>query len=192
MSTTKVVTGVVRGSFVNLFVPVPVNKKPGAELKYGMVLLIPKRDTDTLAKIRAAQKAAAQARWPQGIPAGLAQTLHDGDGVRPKGDPFGPECKGHWVMQVSCKEKPGLVDRQSNAILDKGAVGSGDYFKVSINAFGYDESGNKGVSFGLNNVLFWEKGESLAGRARPEEDFADEFDRDDVSGGVADEASIFG
>lgn len=47
---------------------------------------------------------------------------------------------------------------------------SGDYGRVSMNAYGYDQKGNKGVAFGWNNAQFLEKGEPL-GRARAEDDF---------------------
>jgi hypothetical protein len=32
-----------------------------------------------------------------------------------------------------------------------------------VNAYAYDQAGNKGVSFGLNNIMLLEKGESLGG-----------------------------
>ena len=35
--------------------------------------------------------------------------LYDGDGTRPSGEPFGPECKGHWVITASGKQKPQCV-----------------------------------------------------------------------------------
>jgi len=38
---------------------------------------------------------------------------------------------------------------------------SGDYIRVSVNAYAYDAAGNRGVAFGLNNVLFVERGEPL-------------------------------
>jgi hypothetical protein len=43
---------------------------------------------------------------------------------------------------------------------------SGDFIRVSVNAYAYDAAGNRGVSFGLNNVLLDRKGEPLGG-SRP-------------------------
>lgn len=173
---TKVVTGKVRGSFLNLFVPRAQNENQ--EPKYSMVVLIPKSDTATLAKIKAAQEAATVKKWPNKRPALINTTLHDGDGVRPStGEPFGDECKGHMVMSCSSKHKPKVIDTQSNEILDPTEVNSGDYFKVSLNFFGYESNGKKGVSAGLNNVLFLEKGESLGGRSRAEDDFASDINQ---------------
>lgn len=48
-----------------------------------------------------------------------------------------------------------------------GAIKSGDYVRVSLNAFAYSNAGNNGVSLGLNNVLFVEEGESLGGGRSP-------------------------
>jgi hypothetical protein len=43
---------------------------------------------------------------------------------------------------------------------------SGDYIRVSLNAYAYSQAGNNGVSFGLNNILLVRKGEALGG-AKP-------------------------
>ena len=174
--TTKVVTGVIRGSYCNLFKAVlPKTAKEGDVPKYGMTLLIPKEDTATIKKIKAAQEAAIAVKWPK-RPAKVDFTLHDGDEPRPSnGEAFGDECKGHYVMTCNSKFKPKIIDRDNNEVLDGGEVGSGDYFKVSINAYPYDSNGKRGVAFGLNNVLFWAKGDSLGGAGRAEDDFRDDL-----------------
>lgn len=173
---TKVVTGVVRLSYVNIFEPVVKNGKE----KFSTTLLIPKKDKATLDKIRAAQEAAAVKKWPNKRPAKLAYTLHDGDGPRPSdGEAFGAECKGHFVLSVASNEKPGVIDSASNPILDKFEVKSGDYARVSINAYGFEAEGKKGVSFGLQNIMKVRDGESLSGRSRAEDDFKDFVGKDD-------------
>ena len=175
--TTKVVTGVVRGSYLSLFqAKLPQNAKEGDTPKYSMTVLIPKTDLATLAKMEAAREVAITAKWPGKRPAKIDTTCHDGD--QPKvsnGEEYGEECKGHMVIAVSSKYKPEIVDRDGNEIIDANEVGSGDYFKVSLNAYGYDFSGKRGVSFGLGNVLFYDKGESLGGKSRASDDFADDL-----------------
>lgn len=180
MSATKVVTGEVRGSYLNLWEPRAGQE--GGTPKYSMTLLIPKSDTATLSKLKAAQEAAIAAKWPNKRPAKVDLTLHDGDGTKPStGEPFPAECKGHMVMSVSSKNQPGVVDQRVQPILDRTAFVSGDYFRVSINAYGYEVNGKRGVSFGLNNVQFLRKGDPLGSVARAEDDFqpvasaADEF-----------------
>lgn len=176
IATTKVVTGVVRGSFCNIFSPRPQSQEEldaKATPKYGMTVLIPKTDTVTLAKIAAAQEAAVNAKWPNKRPPKLDTTLHDGDGARPSnGEPFGEECKGHMVLSASSKFKPKIIDRDGNEVIDPAQAMSGDYFKVSLNFYGYYQKGKRGTSGGLGNILFWEKGEPLGGSSRAEDDFA--------------------
>ena len=174
IASTKVVTNVVRGSYMNVFEPRA--QEEGKPPKYSMTLLIPKTDTVTLNKIKAAQEAAIVAKFPNKRPAKLDTTVHDGDGVRPStGEPFGDECKGNMVMSVSSKFKPKILDRNGNEVIDPGDAMSGDYFKVSLNFYGYDQAGKRGVSAGLGNLLLWDKGDPLGGTSRAEDDFADDL-----------------
>ena len=57
-NATKVVTGEVRFSFLNVFEPKSIN---GSEEKYSVSLLIPKTDTKTINAINRAVEAAKQA-----------------------------------------------------------------------------------------------------------------------------------
>ena len=175
--TTKVVTGVIRGSYLSIFkAKLPQDAKEGDEAKFSMTVLIPKEDKATLAKLEAAREVAIGIKWPGKRPAMVGTTLHDGDLPKPSnGENFGDECKGHMVMAVASKYKPQILDRDGNEIIDPTECGSGDYFKVSLNAYGFDFKGKRGVSFGLGNVLFYERGESLGGMSRAVDDFADDL-----------------
>lgn len=170
-NTTKVVTGKVRLSYVHVFEP--FSNSDDQPEKYSCVILIPKSDKTTLAKIAAAQEAAKEAgkakTFNGKIPGNLKFTLHDGD---EDGDlERNPEYEGHMFMSVSSKTKPGIVDRDVNPILDSTEVYSGCYARVSINAFAYNTQGNKGISFGLNHIQKLADGDYLGGRSRAEDDF---------------------
>lgn len=170
---TKVVTGKVRFSYAFLSKPKRETKADGSVVeKYTATILLPKSDKATYEALRAAEQEARQKKFP-GKPAAfysaLASTIHDGDGVRPSGDEFGPECKGHWVFTVSSKDRPGIVDENTDPLLEP--VNSGDYGRVSVNCYGYENSGKRGTSFGLNNVQLLERGESLSGRTDAATDF---------------------
>lgn len=169
---TKVVTGEVRLSYVNLLEP---REDLNGNLKYSCVILIDKNDKDTLSKIRAAQKEALEngkaSKFNGKVPAKPKLTLRDGD---EEGDlEKNPEYEGHWFMNVNSTNKPGIVDKALNPVMEADQVYSGVYARVSINAFPFSAQGNKGVSFGLNNVMVLGKGDRLAGGASAEEDFAD-------------------
>lgn len=177
---TKVVTGKVRLSYVHLFQP--WSNDPANAPKYSTVILIPKSDTATLAKLDAARKVAeVNGRAKFGATWGrkeLKTTLHDGD---VDGDlDTNPEYAGHMYMTVSATTKPGVVGRDLDPILDSQEVYSGCYARVSINAFPYNTKGNQGISFGLNHVQKLADGDFLGGRSRAEDDF-DALDDDEAA-----------
>ena len=85
---TKVITGKVRASFVNVFEPKSIN---GSEPKYSCSLIIPKTDVDTLKKINAAIEEAKQngiPKWGGKVPPNLKLPLRDGDIDRPGDDAY--------------------------------------------------------------------------------------------------------
>ncbi len=174
---TKLTTGVCRASYLTVFKP-KVNKDSpeGTEPKYSVTLLIPKTDTVTLEKIRQAQENAAKLKFTAKMPAKLHYTLHDGDLPKESdGEAFGEECKGHFVIAVASKYKPKVVDLNNDEIIDPSELVSGDYIKASLNFYGFDFKGKKGVSAGLGNILFIRKGDPLGSSSRPEDDFAEDF-----------------
>ena len=174
--STKVVTGKIRFSFVNIWEP----KEPqgGGDPKYSVTLLIPKADTQTLGKIKAAMAEAREnfcsRNGANALPAKPVHTLHDGDGMRDNGEAFGPECKGHYVITVSSKQKPVIVDNTGNPITDPGEVYSGCYGRASINFYGYSRSGKKGISAGLLAVQKLHDGQPF-GTVGSADDFNDGY-----------------
>ena len=165
---TKVVTGKIRMSYANIFEPRAISE--GQDKKYSLCILIPKTDLDTLRKIKAAVEAAKEAGkslWGGKIPATLKTPLRDGDAERPDQ----PEYAEHYFLNASSKQKPGIVDKNVNPIIDQTEVYSGCYGRVSINFFPFNQAGNKGVGCGLQNVQKLAEGEPLGGRSRAEDDF---------------------
>ena len=174
--STKVVTGKVRFSFCNIFEA----REPqgGGDPKYSVTLLIPKSDTVTLGKIKQAMEEAAEnfraRNGANSLPAKPNHTLHDGDGTRENGDPYGPECAGCYVITVSSKQKPVIVDNFRNEITDPGEVYSGCYGRAAINFYGYSSNGKKGISAGLLSIQKLHDGEPF-GTVGSANDFDDDF-----------------
>lgn len=171
---TNVTTGDVRISYAHVFKPYA--NKPGQEPKYSVTILIPKTDIATKQRIDAAIQAATQLgvtnKWNGVRPPQVKHPVWDGDGVRQSGEPFPPECKGHWVITASSTQPPGVFDLALNPIINQSEVYSGIYARVNINFFPYFNSGNKGVGCGLNMIQKRADGEPLAGnRVSPEEAF---------------------
>lgn len=175
---TKVVTGKVRLSYAHLFEARAAFE--GQEPRFSAVIMVPKTDTETMDKLRAAQQAALEKgkeRFGGKIPNNWKNTIHDGDEEADL--ERNPEYAGHYYFNAASKTRPGMVDQALNPIMDQTELYSGVYARVSVNAFAYSVSGSKGVSFGLNNIQKLADGESFAGAARPEDDF-DEIDADDL------------
>lgn len=170
---TKVVTGPCRLSYAHVWEP--WSGEEGNEPKYSACLLIPKSDKRTLAAIKAAIEAAKErdkAKWGGKIPANLKSNLRDGDAELASGDREGEEYEGCYFLNVSSKQRPGIVDADLVEILDTTEVYSGCMVRASINAYGYNTAGNKGISFGLNHIQKIADGEPLGGgRGRAEDDF---------------------
>lgn len=190
MTNTNVTTGKVRLSFVNLFEPKePIN---GGTPKYSTTILIPKSDTATKERLDSAIKAAAElakdSKWGGTIPPQYRTPIHDGDGGRPSdGEPYGDECKGHWVITASAGQdfRPQVVDQALNPILDKSEVYSGCYARVNLNFYAYGGGSTgfaKGVGVGLGPVQKIADGEALGGGAVKAEDVFKAVEVDPITG----------
>jgi hypothetical protein len=175
---TKVVTGKTRLSYVNLLEPAAVGDDQTK--KYSVSVIIPKSDKETVSKIKKGIQAAIEAGkdsvFKGKIPAKLDTPLRDGDEDRPEDEAYA----NSWFINAKSTQKPGIVDKALNPILEADEVYSGMYGRVSINFFAYDKKGNKGIAAGLQNVQKLSDGEPLGGgRSKAEDDFADDIEDDD-------------
>lgn len=91
---------------------------------------------------------------------------------------------GPGKIFINCRgnEAPGVVDMNVQPIMDTKEIYAGCIVKASITAFAYDQKGNKGVSFGLNNVQKVKDGERIDNRSTPSQDFTP-LGSDDTFGG---------
>ena len=177
-ASTKVVTGIVRLSYANIFEPASIN---GSKPKYSVSLIIPKGDTKTIADINAAIDAAIQdgaAKFGGKIPnkAALKLPLRDGDIERDD-----EAYKGSYFVNANSTTAPEVVDRSLQRILDRNEVYSGCYARVSINFYAFNSNGNRGIACGLGNIQKVRDGEPLGGKSSAADDFATEMDDDFLS-----------
>jgi len=184
MNTTSVVTKTpVRLSYC--FINSPRRNDDGTEGKYGAMLLIPKTDTATVKAINAAIEAARVAGAAKGIrnAKNFLSPLRDGDGQKPRGGEYGPECRGCWVLNTSSKRQPKVVDRRLQPIIDPDEIYSGMWANVDINFACFSMSSNSGISCYLNNIQKVRDDEPLGGSAsRPEDVFSQVESEDDDLG----------
>ena len=179
---TKVITGEVRLSYANLWEPKSIN---GGAPKYSVSIIIPKSDTRTIAKI----KAAIEAAYREGetklkgngktVPAlsALKTPLRDGDTERPDDEAYADS----YFINANSATAPGIVDSACETILERSQIYSGVYARASVNFFAFNSNGNKGIACGLNNIQKLRDGDPLGGKSRAEDDFATDDDDDFLS-----------
>lgn len=169
-SLTKVITGVVRLSYLHVWEP--SSMQDGGPKKYSAALLIPKSDKETIKKIKAAIEAATVdgiPKWGGKKPATLKLPLRDGDTEKPDD----PVYAGHYWLNASSSQQPGVLDKDKNEMIDKTKLYSGCYAKVDINFYPFNSNGNRGVAVGLNNILKVKDGPALGGKEAASVVFAD-------------------
>lgn len=178
VNPTKVITGKdTRWSYCNAWEAKSIN---GDKPKYSVSLIIPKSDTVTVNKI----KAAIQAAYEEGesklkgngrtVPPlkTLKTPLRDGDLERPDDEAYA----NSYFINANSSTAPGIVDADRQPIIDHSEVYSGVYGRASINFYAFNRKGNRGIACGLNNLQKIRDGEPLGGKTRAEDDFADEDD----------------
>ena len=177
----KVITGKdTRWSYCNVWEAKAIN---GGTPKFSVSLLIPKTDTVTVKKIKAAIEAAyreGEAKLKgngKTVPplTAIKTPLRDGDAERPDD----PAYAGHYFLNANSATAPGIVDADCQPILTRSEVYSGVYGRASISFYAFNSSGNRGVACGLNNLQKIRDGEPLGGRASAESDFSDFDDEAD-------------
>ena len=177
-NTTKVVTGIVRLSYANVWEATSIN---GGTPKYSVSLIIPKSDTKTIDAINAAVDAAIKegaSKFGGKIPnkAALKLPLRDGDTERDD-----EAYKDRFFVNANSTTAPQIVDRAVQPILDRAEVYSGCYARVSINFYAFNSNGNRGIACGLGNIQKVSDGDPLGGRSSAADDFSSDLDDDFLS-----------
>lgn len=181
---TKVITPLAILSYPHLAAPQKA-AEDGKPAKFSATLIFTKEvlaDPKERALFEAMQNAALaaiEAKWP-----GKAQFLLASEGFK-KGFRRDAEAKGFPAgsifINARSNRQPGIVyahagpdgkpARMPNEkILDE--MYPGAIVRASLAAFAYDNNGNRGVSFGLNNLQKIRDGERLDGHVAAENEFS--------------------
>lgn len=168
----NVLSPICRLSFPNLFTAKAIGKnpKPEAKKKFSVSLLISPTCDISLLKKMASE--AATAEWGDKVrdiklnSPFLKAEEHKYEGYLP----------GWTLLRPSAESKPTVVELKSGALIritddDPEMVYPGRWATVSLNCFAYDVNGNKGIAFGLNNVMLLNHDDSLGGRMKAEDEF---------------------
>jgi hypothetical protein len=162
----KVTTPEFRVSFPAVFEP---SGMQGQEKKYSVTMLFDKKAqaTPEYKALVALIRHAVEEKFPDASkrPKGLKNPLRNGSEKEQDGYADTMFCTAR------SKTKPGLVDAQLQAIISAEEFYPGCYARATVNAFYYDQAGNKGVGLGLQNIQKLRDGEPFSGRSKAEDDF---------------------
>jgi len=175
VKTVGVMTPEFRVSFPNVFKP-KKNELSGED-EYSVQALFPKGCD--MSGLKAAAEAAVvkkwgadKSQWPSNLrtPFRLQDErakVVEGKKVMPPGHE-----EGAIFLNLKSKQRPGVVDKSVQPIIDETEFYSGCYARATISAYAYDAKGNRGVAFGLGNIQKTRDGEPLGGRMKAEDEFA--------------------
>lgn len=158
----SILTAAFRVSFPHVF---EATVAQGADkAKYSISSLFP--PTADIALLKQAAAAAVREKWGADVPARMKNPFLKAEDYEYEGYEQG------WVLiRSSSLQKPGLIDQVKKPIITSADFYPGCWARATLRAFTYDTSGNKGVSFGLQNIQKVADDESMGGRSKPEEDF---------------------
>ena len=161
--TDKIMTIEFRVSFPHLFKAQKMNES--SDPKYGLSMLFPKgADLSNMKKVA---NETAKEKWGDKMPNNIhSPFINQGDY-----EYEGYEAGAIFVRATS-KHKPGVVDANVQPIIDESEIYPGCYARATVRPFAYDVNGNRGVSFGLQNIQKTRDGDPIGGRVNPEDEFS--------------------
>lgn len=151
-----------RGAFVQLFKARGMAGQPDSTPKFSIkAVFAPGTD---LSLLKSEAQAAADEMWGAGKTPKLARSPFRKNGDFENPVPGYPDDAIVMTFSANEDKRPGVVDAQVQDIVDESQCYSGAYYRANVRAFAYDTAGNKGISFGLQNVQKLRDGEPLGGR----------------------------
>ena len=146
----NVITPEFRAAFVGLFKATAPKENPNGAKKFSMrAVFMPDADMTTL---KQQAQIAAEEKWGAGkVPKTIRSPFRFNEELE---NPIPGVPDDAVVMTFSANEdrRPGVVDKNLQDIIDDSECYSGAWFRAQVRAYAYDNAGNKGVSFGLQNV----------------------------------------
>jgi len=151
-----------RVSYPKVFKP-ELNKLSG-KTEYSVVALFKKgQDLSVLKKaaeeVLIEKLGADKTKWPKNLKSPFRdQTDREKDGVLPAGHEAGA-----IFMNIKSQQKPGVVNEDVQPIMDEADFYAGCYAHATTRPYYYDQAGNRGIAFGLQNIQKLSDGEPLGG-----------------------------
>jgi hypothetical protein len=190
MADVKIITPEFRVSYPHVFRP--QKNDLNGKMEYSVVAVFAKA-TDISALKKAAESVltekfgADKAKWPANMRNPFRKCSERWKNVEGKMvPPAGYEDGDAVFMTLKATEqyKPGIVGPDMQDIIEPKDFYAGCFARASVRPYFYDQKGNKGVSFGLNNVQKLRDGDPLGGSSRPTDDFQAVEGHDDKTKGA--------
>lgn len=191
MPAENVITPEFRAAFISVFKATAMKNADGStsKAKYSIRAAFP--PTAKLDALKKEANNAAVEKWGDKIPKTLRSPFRLNEELENPVSGIGDD----WtIMSFSANEdrRPGLVDAKLQDIIDDANVYSGAWYRAQVRAFAYDQAGNKGVSFGLQNVQKLRDDDPLGGGKIPANKAFEPVDVPDSASAPKTAVSIFG
>lgn len=159
----KCITPKFRVSFPQVFKPKSFR---GQEAKYSVVMLFDK-STDLTPLETACDNAIIEMYGDvDSVPKNFRRPFRKGSEREDT-----PGYENTIFVTANSKTQPGLIDRDKQPILNEQDFYAGCYARAELIAFCYDQMGNTGVSFSLQNIQKWADGAKFSGKRDAEDVF---------------------
>jgi hypothetical protein len=187
----NLITPEFRATFISVFKATSMQNADGSvsKPKYSIRAAFP--PTAKLDPLKKEAEAVAREKWGDKIPKILRSPFRLNEELEAPIVGIGDD----WViMSFSANEdrRPGIVDSKLQDIIDDSDVYSGAWYRAQVRAFAYEKAGNKGVSFGLQNVQKIKDDDPLGNGRIPASKAFEPVDVPTDSGGGKTATSIFG
>ena len=187
----NLITPEFRAAFISVFRATAMKNADGttSKPKYSIRAAFP--PTAKLEALKKEAETAAKDKWGDKIPKTLRSPFRLNEELETPIVGIGDD----WVvMSFSANEdrRPGIVDAELQAVIDDTDIYSGAWFRAQVRAFAYDTAGNKGVSFGLQNVQKLRDDDPLGNGRIPASKAFDPVDVPFNAQGAKTATSIFG
>lgn len=149
--TENLITPEFRAAFISVFKATAMKNADGTVNKAKFSIRAAFPPSAKLDALKKEAEAAAKEKWGDKIPKTLRSPFRLNEELENPIVGIGDD----WtIMSFSANEdrRPGIVDANLQDILDDSDVYSGAWYRAQVRAFAYENTGNKGVAFGLQNV----------------------------------------
>jgi hypothetical protein len=192
MPADNLITPEFRAAFISVFKATSMKNADGSVNKPKFSIRAAFPPTAKLDALKKEAEMAAREKWGDKIPKTLRSPFRTNEELENPIVGIGDD----WIiMSFSANEdkRPGIVDAKLQDIIDDSDVYSGAWYRAQVRAFAYENAGNKGVSFGLQNVQKLRDDDPLGNGRIPASKAFEPVDVPAAAGGGAKTAtSIFG